>query len=88
MSSAQRFVLIIRKDKDDKLSCTKLKSVLSLKVGFKSDMEKGADTRTLSAEIFETCGNFWIWKIDYSYFGIKLINCENFFLNIKYLAYL
>ena len=29
-----------------------------------------------------------LWKIDYSYFGIKLMNCENFFLNIKYLAYL
>ena len=29
-----------------------------------------------------------LWKIDYSYFGIKIINCENFFLNIKYLAYL
>ena len=27
------------------------------------------------------------WKIDYSYFGIKLMNCENFFLTIKYLAY-
>ena len=24
------------------------------------DMEKGADTRTLSAEIFENCGNFLI----------------------------
>ena len=29
-----------------------------------------------------------LWKIYYSYFGIKLMNCENFFLNIKYLAYL
>ena len=28
-----------------------------------------------------------LWKIDYSYFGIKLMNCENFFLDIKYLAY-
>ena len=26
------------------------------------DMEKGADTRTLSAEIFENCGNFWIME--------------------------
>ena len=26
----------------------------------KSDMEKGADARTLSAEVFENCGNFWI----------------------------
>ena len=25
-----------------------------------ADMEKGVDTRTLSAEIFENCGNFWI----------------------------
>ena len=24
------------------------------------DMEKGADTQTLSAEIFENCGHFWI----------------------------
>ena len=29
-----------------------------------------------------------LWNIDYSYFGIKLMNCENFFLNIRYLAYL
>ena len=28
------------------------------------------------------------WKIDYSYFRIILMNRENFFLNIKYLAYL
>ena len=27
-------------------------------------------------------------KIDYSYFGRKLMNCENFLLTIKYLAYL
>ena len=25
-----------------------------------ADMEKGLDTRTLSAEIFNNCGNFWI----------------------------
>ena len=25
-----------------------------------ADMEKGADAQTLSAEIFENCGNFWI----------------------------
>ena len=25
-----------------------------------ADMEKGADARTLSAEIFDNCGNFWI----------------------------
>ena len=30
-----------------------------------ADMEKGADARTLSAEIFENCGNFWIVE-DYS----------------------
>ena len=24
-----------------------------------------------------------LWKNDYSYFGIKLMNCENFFLTIK-----
>ena len=24
------------------------------------DMEKGADAQTLSIEIFENCGNFWI----------------------------
>ena len=29
-----------------------------------------------------------LWKIDYSYFGIKIMNCKNFFLNIKYLVYL
>ena len=31
---------------------------------------------------------FGFVKIDYSYFGIKLMNYEYFFLNIKYLAYL
>ena len=36
-------------------------------------MEKGADARTLSAEIFENCGNIWNVEIDYSYFGIKLM---------------
>ena len=29
-----------------------------------------------------------LWKIDYSYFGIRLMNCQNFFLTIRYLAYL
>ena len=29
-----------------------------------------------------------LWKIDYSYFGIKLMNYEYFFLDIKYSAYL
>ena len=52
-------------------------------------MDNGVDTRTLSADIFEYCGNIsGLWKIDYSYFGIKLMNCENFVLNIEYLAYL
>ena len=27
-----------------------------------ADMEKGVDTRTLSAEIFENFGNFWIME--------------------------
>ena len=27
-----------------------------------ADMEKGADMRVLSAEIFENCGNFWIME--------------------------
>ena len=34
------------------------------------DMEKGADTRTLSAEIFENCGNFLIVE-DYAPFFQK-----------------
>ena len=37
----------------------------------RSDMEKGADMQTLSVEMFEYCGNIWIVKIFYSYFGIK-----------------
>ena len=38
-------------------------------VGFAfSDMEKGVDARTLSAEIIENCGNFCI--VD-DYFGTK-----------------
>ena len=40
-----------------------------------ADMEKGADTRTLSAEIFEYCGNFLIVK-DYA----PLFSEENLFL--------
>ena len=28
--------------------------------GSAADMEKGADARTLSAEIYENCGNIWI----------------------------
>ena len=47
-------------------------------------MEKGADACTF-LRIVEISG---LWKIDYSYFGIKLMNCENFFLDIKYFAYL
>ena len=30
------------------------------KLKLSSDMEIGADTRTLSAEIFENCGKFWL----------------------------
>ena len=40
-----------------------------------ADMEKGADTRTLSAEIFENCGNFLIVE-DYA----PLFSEENLFL--------
>ena len=40
-----------------------------------SDMEKGADTRTLSVEIFENCGNFLIVE-DYA----SLFSEENLFL--------
>ena len=40
-----------------------------------TDMEKGADTRTLSAEIFENCGNFLIVE-DYA----PLFSEENLFL--------
>ena len=56
-----------------------------------ADMEKGVDIRTAGhsprkiLRIVEISG---LWKIDYSYFGIKLMNCENFFLTIKNLAYL
>ena len=44
------------------LPATFPKSTINLycKVKEKADMEKGADTRTLFAEIFENCGNFWI----------------------------
>ena len=41
----------------------------------KADMEKGADTRTLSAEIFENCGNLYIVE-DYA----PLFSEENLFL--------
>ena len=51
--------------------------------GMRTYMEKGADTRTF-LRIVEISG---LWKIDYSYFGIKLMDCENFFINIEYLAY-
>ena len=40
-----------------------------------TDMEKGADTQTLSVEIFENCGNFLIVE-DYA----PLFSEENFFL--------
>ena len=35
-------------------------TAILLQKGNVTDMEKGVDTRTLSAEIFENCGNFWI----------------------------
>ena len=40
-----------------------------------ADMEKGADTRTLSAEMFENCGNFLIVE-DYAPLFLE----ENLFL--------
>ena len=40
-----------------------------------SDMEKGADTRTFSAEIFENCGNFFIVE-----YHAPLFSEENLFL--------
>ena len=40
-----------------------------------TDMEKGADTRTLSTETFENCGNFLIVE-DY----VPLFSEENLFL--------
>ena len=42
---------------------------------FLADMEKGADTRTLFAEIFENCGNFFI-VADYAPLFLE----ENLFL--------
>ena len=36
-----------------------------------TDMEKGVDARTMSAETFENCGNFGTLKIIYSYCGKK-----------------
>ena len=32
----------------------------------KADMEKGTDARTMSAEILQNCGNFWIVEDFYS----------------------
>ena len=49
--------------------------VVTHKPLYKPDMEKGADTRTLSAEIFENCGNFLIVE-DYA----PLFSEENLFL--------
>ena len=46
-------------------------------------MEKSADAQTLSVEIF---GNLWKFLDSGKLFGMKI--CENFSLNIKYLAYL
>ena len=49
-------------------------------------MEKGADARTLSAEILENCG-FWILE-DYSpLFQIKPKKCGNIWLNIEYVSH-
>ena len=48
-------------DKKVKYYCDICGHQVSLKMSFarhKTDMEKGVDTRTLSAEIFENCGNF------------------------------
>ena len=39
-----------------------------------SDMEKGADTRTLSAEIFENCGNFLIVEDYAPLFLVEMID--------------
>ena len=36
-----------------------------------TDMEKGVDARTMSAETFENCVNFGTLKIIYSYCGKK-----------------
>ena len=48
-----------------------------------TDMEKGVDARTMSAETFENCGNFWYLE-DY----LLLLWKETLFIgkNIKYLA--
>ena len=48
-----------------------------------TDMEKGVDARTMSAETFENCGNFWYLE-DY----LLLFCRETLYIgkNIKYLA--
>lgn len=52
------------------------------------DIEKGANTQTLSAEIFENYGKFWVVE-DYALIVEgNHISCENCFSNIIYLAYL
>ena len=43
-------------------SCHLMGHVVLLGMSSHADMEKGVDTRTLSAEIFENCGNFWIME--------------------------
>ena len=48
---------------------------IKLNAQTQADMEKGMDTRTLSAEIFENCGNFSIVE-DYA----PLFSEENLFL--------
>ena len=46
-----------------------------------AEMEKGADTQTLSAKFFENCGLFTV-IVEGNH-----MNCKNFFSNIKYLPY-
>ena len=54
------------------LDCHTLKIIgLKTRMKDKADMEKGADTRTLSAEIFENCGNFWIVEYQWLLFWNK-----------------
>ena len=46
-----------------------------------ADMEKGVDTRTLSAEIFENCGNFWTAEDWLLLFWNKTYELWKFLLN-------
>ena len=53
------------------LDCHTLKIIgLKTRMKDKADMEKGADAWTLSAEIFENSGNFWIVE------GYSLLLCN------------